>query len=81
MLGWNIRNIFKIIMNIPITTAQKTITAKVKNVLNALSIYLFIRQRQNHLINKYSIAIAQIDVISLTKIILYFVLFYKQKSL
>lgn len=59
-----------IIKNMPTTTKQKIKIAKVKNVLNAPSIYL-------KLINKDAITVTQVDIVSLTKIILYFLPFDK----
>jgi len=57
------------IKNNPITTAQKTRIARTKKVLKAPSIYL--------LINEYSITVTEVNVVGLTKIILYFLLFDK----
>lgn len=72
MSGRNKRIIFKINKKIPIIVIQKTRTARKKMNLNAASILFKIG------IDKYLIAVADIYILRLTKIIHYFFLFDKE---
>lgn len=79
-LGKNMKRILMMIKKIPMTTRQKINTAKKKRNLNRPSICFYLSALLKLRVDEKPVAVTQINIINLTKIILYFFLFDKLQA-